>query len=64
MTPELARKVSERLREAAEVGDITELKSVARELAPTHSDVSDRLAQLAEEFDFEGIIRLAKILSA
>jgi HPt (histidine-containing phosphotransfer) domain-containing protein len=64
MPSELARKVSERLRAAAELGNITELKAIARELAPTHSGVSDRLVQLAEEFDFDGILHLAATLSA
>ena len=44
------------------MGDVTQIKAIAEELK-TNSDVlapiGDRFIQLAEDFDFDGILKLA-----
>jgi len=50
-----------RLREAAEMGDVTEVVSLADEIASQEngfSPYSAKIAQLADDFDFDGILRL------
>ncbi len=62
MPQDLARETAERLRNAAEMGNISELKTIAQELK-TGSDASgnfsDSILSLAEDFDFEGILKLS-----
>ena len=51
-----------RLREAAEMGDVTEVVSLADEIASQEngfSPYSAKIAQLADDFDFDGILQLA-----
>jgi PAS domain S-box-containing protein len=65
LPPELARDASERIREAADMGDISQLKSIAEELSSkvnAFSPVAKKIIQLAEEFDFEGLVTLADSL--
>ena len=62
LPPELAKEVSERIREAADMGDITQLKSIADELTSrtnAFTPLANKIIELAEEFDFEGIVKLA-----
>jgi CheY-like chemotaxis protein len=60
--PELAKEAAGRIKAPAEMGDVTQIKAIAEELK-TNSDVfapiSDRFIQLAEDFDFDGILKLA-----
>ncbi len=60
--PELIKKATESIKEAADMGDVTQIKSIAEELK-SESDAmapfSDRLIQLADNFDFDGIAELA-----
>jgi CheY-like chemotaxis protein len=62
---EQARQLAARLREAAELGDVTALEGLAAELR-TQPDVAGAYAQeiedLAEAFDFEALLRLAEEL--
>ena len=61
VTPQLAREAAELLKEPVEMGDVTQIKSVAEELKSKSSAFkafSDRCVQLAEDFDFEGITKL------
>ena len=55
---ELKKKIAENIKEAAEMGDVMQIKSIADELK-SESDVMgpicDELIQLAEDFDFDGI---------
>ncbi len=55
---ELKKKITENIKEAAEMGDVMQIKSIADELK-SESDVMgpicDELIQLAEDFDFDGI---------
>ena len=59
---ELATAVAQRLRDAVEVGDVTEVHAVASELS-AHPDAgsrySDEIVRLAKAFDFEGLLHLA-----
>jgi HPt (histidine-containing phosphotransfer) domain-containing protein len=63
--PEVAREAVDRIKEPAELGDITRIKSIAEDLK-TRSDAfapfSDGFIQLADEFDFEGISKLVSEL--
>ena len=59
--PELIKQASESIKAAVEMGDVTQIKSIAEELkseSETMAPVSDELVQLAEDFDFEGIQKL------
>ena len=65
LPPELAKEASERIREAADMGDITQLKSIADELTSrtnAFTPLGNKIIELAEEFDFEGIVKLANSL--
>ena len=60
--PELAREVSAGIRDAADMGDITQLKSIAAQLRSQNdafSPISDKIVECADNIDFEGIIALA-----
>ena len=44
------------------MGDITRLKSIAEELSSkteAFSPIGNKIIELAEDFDFEGIVKLA-----
>jgi len=64
---DLAQDVAKRIRDAAEMGDITKLNAIAAEIR-THSDscrpLSGQIVQLAQGFDLEGIKKLADALEA
>ena len=59
---DLARRTALRIHEAADMGDLNELKSAAGELrreSEGYSEISEKILRLAENFDFDGIIKLA-----
>jgi len=62
LPPDLAREAAQRLREAAEMGDVSGLTAVCSELA-AKSDAfaahKTRIIRLADDFDFDGILKLA-----
>jgi CheY-like chemotaxis protein len=63
--PEVAREAADRIKEPAELGDITQIKSIVEELKSKSDDFalfSDRFIQLADDFDFEGISKLVNEL--
>ncbi|UCG08795.1 MAG: response regulator, partial [Desulfobacterales bacterium] len=64
---ELAQDIAKRIRDAAEMGDVTTLNAIAAEIK-MHSDtcvpLSKQIIQLAENFDLEGIQKLAGALHA
>ncbi len=65
LPPELAKKTTGRIKEAVEMGDVFQIKSIAESLASeseSFSPVSSKLIQLAEDFDFDGILNLARDL--
>ena len=59
--PELVKKVVNQIEEAAEMGDVMKIKSIAEKLM-SESNLAvpfcDKLVQLAEDFDFDGIQKL------
>ncbi len=62
---ELAKQTAERLENAADMGNISELKAIAVELrseSDTYGGFSDTIGRLAEDFDLEGILKLCERL--
>jgi CheY-like chemotaxis protein len=65
LPPELARDAAKRIREAADMGDVTQLKFVAEELSSqtqSASPIGKRIFQFTEDFDFDAIKQLADTL--
>ena len=64
---ELAQDIANRIRDAVEVGDVTTLNAIAQEIK-MHSDscvpLSKQIVHLAEDFDLDGIQKLADALDA
>jgi CheY-like chemotaxis protein len=62
---EFAQDIAKRIRDAAEMGDVTTLNAIAEEIK-THSDacipLSKQIVQMAEDFDLDGIQKLADAL--
>jgi hypothetical protein len=62
---ELAQDIANRIRDAVEVGDVTTLTAIAQEIK-THSGscvpLSKQIVHLAEDFDLDGIQKLADAL--
>jgi signal transduction histidine kinase/CheY-like chemotaxis protein len=64
---DLARETAEQLQTAADMGDITNLKSIAeglRSKSASYGIFSDKITRMAEDFDFEGILKLVDELNA
>ncbi|MEJ2098629.1 MAG: response regulator [Desulfobacterales bacterium] len=61
LPPNLAEEAVDRIKEPAEMGDVTQVKSIVAELK-SKSDafipIGDQFVRLAEDFDFEGISKL------
>jgi len=59
---EIAKDAARRLHDAAEMGDVTEVVSIAEDIT-AHLEAfaiyKDKIVQLAEDFDFDGILELA-----
>jgi two-component system, sensor histidine kinase and response regulator len=65
LPPDLAREAAGKLREAAEMGDASALTSIAEEMASrsrSFAPYQRRIAQLTDDFDFEGIFVLTNEL--
>jgi CheY-like chemotaxis protein len=64
---ELPQDISKRIRDAAEMGDVMTLNAIAEEIKE-HSDscvpLSKQIVQMAEDFDLDGIQKLADDLDA
>jgi HPt (histidine-containing phosphotransfer) domain-containing protein len=62
---EFAQDIAKRIRDAAEMGDVMTLNAIAAEIK-THSDscipLSNQIVQLAEDFDLDGVQKLADAL--
>jgi HPt (histidine-containing phosphotransfer) domain-containing protein len=61
MNPQLAKEAADLLKEPVEMGDITQIKSIAEKLKSKSSvfeAFSAQCIQLADDFDFEGIAKL------
>ena len=64
--PELARKLAERIKAAAEVGDVLKIASIANELKSENRSLipfCDKIIHLSDDFDLDGILNLANELS-
>ncbi|MBC8177257.1 MAG: PAS domain S-box protein [Deltaproteobacteria bacterium] len=62
LPPEIAKEIADRIRNAVDVGDVTELSEIATELSARtdgSSQYEAKIAQLAEDFDFDGLVQLA-----
>jgi signal transduction histidine kinase/CheY-like chemotaxis protein len=62
LPPDLARRAAARLHDAAAMGDINGLKQIAEELkseSDSYGGISEKIVRLAEDFDFDRIIKLA-----
>ena len=58
----LAKEAAGKLRQAADIGDVSELEAIAEEMASRSKDFTpyaSRIVELTNDFDFEGIIALA-----
>jgi HPt (histidine-containing phosphotransfer) domain-containing protein len=65
MPVELAKQTVARLQDAVDMGNISELKAIAEKLrsgSDTYGNVSDSIDRLAEDFDFDGILKLCDML--
>ncbi len=65
LPPDLAREAAGKLREAAEMGDASALTAIAAEMVSRSSNFTSyrhRIAQLIDDFDFEGILAMANDL--
>ncbi len=65
LPPDLAKKTVRELRSAVELGDVTQVKAIAEALKSETGDASsmcNRLTQLADDFDLDGILKLAQEL--
>jgi HPt (histidine-containing phosphotransfer) domain-containing protein len=64
---QLSQDIAKRIRDAAEMGDVTTLNTIAEEIK-THSDscvpISKQISKMAEDFDLDGIQKLADALDA
>ena len=64
---EFAHDIAKRIRDAAEMGDVMTLNAIAEEMK-THSDscvpLSKQIIQMAEDFDLDGIQKVADALDA
>jgi two-component system sensor histidine kinase/response regulator len=65
--PELAQKVADRITAAAEMGDVMQIASIAKELKSENDVLTffcDKITQLSEDFDLDGILKLANELKS
>jgi CheY-like chemotaxis protein len=61
LPPALAKEAATRLREAAELGDVSGLAAICSELtakSEVFAPYAARVARLADDFDFDGILKL------
>jgi CheY-like chemotaxis protein len=64
---EFAQDIAKRIRDAAEMGDVTTLNAIAEEIRARSDScipLSKQIIQMAEDFDLDGIQKLAETLDA
>ena len=64
---ELSQDIAKRIRDAAEMGDVTTLNAIAEEIkdqSDSCAPLSKQIVQMAEDFDLDGIQKLADDLDA
>ena len=67
LPPEVARQISDRIIAAVEMGDVIKIASIAKELKAENDAAAtfcDKIIQLSEEFDLDGIVKLATQLKS
>ena len=65
--PHMAKDMAARIRNAVEIGDVTELSTMGAEMATrtdSSSEYGGKIIRLAEDFDFDGLMKLAETLAA
>jgi PAS domain S-box-containing protein len=65
LSPALSQEAATRLREAAELGDVSGLAAICSELtaqSEAFAPYAARVARLADDFDFDGVLKLAEEL--
>jgi CheY-like chemotaxis protein len=59
---ELAKEAADRIRDAVEMGDVTGIKTIAEDFkskSEAFAPIADHFIQMAEDFDFDGILKSA-----
>ena len=67
ISAKLPDDIAERIRDAAEMGDVTTLNAIAEEIKAQSDScmlLSQQIVQMAEDFDLDGIQKLADDLDA
>jgi len=67
ISTELSQDITKRIRDAAEMGDVTTLNAIAEEIKDQSDScmlLSKQIIQMAEDFDLDGIQKLADDLDA
>ena len=65
VTPELAKQAADRIKAAADIGDVMQVAVIAKELKSDNDALTpfcDKIIQLAEDFDLDGILNLTNEL--
>jgi hypothetical protein len=65
--PEVAQSAADRIRAAADIGDVMQVAAIADELKSAETALApfcDRIRRLADDFDLDGILKLAEELMA
>jgi PAS domain S-box-containing protein len=65
LPPPVAKEAATRLREAAEVGDVSGLAAICSELtakSEAFAPYAAKVARLADDFDFDGVLKLTEAL--
>jgi hypothetical protein len=63
----LAQDIAKRIRDAAEMGDVITLNAISEEIKTRSKScvpLSKQIAQMADDFDLDGIQKLADALDA
>ena len=63
---DLGHEFATRIRQAVEIGDVTQLTSIAEDLmaqSEAYAPYSEKIVRMADDFDFDGLIDLADALS-
>jgi PAS domain S-box-containing protein len=63
---ELSKEAAGRIREAVEMGDVIQVKSIVEELksrSDAAAPLGDKFIQMVEDFDFDGILKLTEKLA-
>jgi PAS domain S-box-containing protein len=64
--PVIAGQAADEIREAAEMGDVNRVKTIAEKFkseSEAFTPIADRLFSMAEDFDFDGVLKLADELA-